>query len=216
MPTGFKAEVPERRLGDSARVKGKQVTFSQSQNQLIIRGRGKKFEIGRPIDLMQAHREWKEGVRIAQRSGNVADLVQVTNRMVKSTGTVGKLMSISDGFYVETARGISRERNVSTWDATTGKRVMLDQLLSPKQMTSLVNDIEKALPGIGGEAFTNGDRQDLYARVNENFSLRTNPNGQATLHVAWEDDTHQLGSGMVHFTANAPADAAFLRKAGIE
>ena len=144
---------------------------------------------------------------------------------VRGAGTAGQLFSVSLGESDFTGGAHPNSGTfLNTYDARTGKQVNLDQLLTPKQMNDLVNDVAARLPklkgpeqDIGPESFGFGDdKAALRKTINENFALSTDKNGKVKIDIAWESGVHALGGLMAHFSVDAPTDAQFKKNIGLE
>lgn len=227
LPKGYTAELKSLEQKESDTVHGTQVTLEQSSTQLNISGPGgKKFSIGdNAKTFKETAKEWRSEVDAAKKAPK-EEFMQLgwdNGASVTGLGTAGKLFSVSESGSSYT--GGAHPNNfsgVATYDATTGKQVKLDSLLSPKQMNELVNDVDarlKKMQGpddIGSEAFGAGDKPRLRELINSNFALTTDKSGKVKIDLAWDSGIHALGGVMAHITLEAPTDAAFKKAAGLE
>lgn len=147
-----------------------------------------------------------------------------SSRSYSGVGAAGKMMSVSEnvGDYMGGAHP-NHGSTLQTYDASTGQKVTLDQLVSKEQFQSIVATIAGTLPklkggaeaeGVAGETFS--PYQDMAKHVAENFALTTDTKGNAQITVAWESGVHALGPLAASFTFAAPTDAAFKAKIGLE
>jgi hypothetical protein len=228
VPKGFTAEKKELNLKDSDTVHGTKVSIEQDGTQLNISGPGgKKFSIGsNEASLKEMQSEWRTEVDAAKKAPKEEwmQLDWSSSNGVMGAGTAGKLFSVSEGgSYYSGGAHPSNGSAISTYDARTGQQVKLDQLLSPKQMNDLVNDIQARLDkmkgpdDIGPESFgAGGDKAQLRDTINSNFALSTDKNGKVKIDIAWESGVHALSGLMAHFSVDAPTDQAFKTAIGAE
>lgn len=228
VPKGFTAEVKNLSQKDSDTVHGTKVSIEQDGQQLNISGPGgKKFSIGSTAaSLKQMGEEWRTEVDSAKKAPKEEwmQLDWSSSNGIQGAGTAGKLFSISEGgSYYSGGAHPSNGSAISTYDARTGQQVKLDQLLSPKQMNDLVNDIQARLDkmkgpdDIGPEAFgAGGDKAQLRDTINSNFALSTDKNGKVKIDIAWESGVHALSGLMAHFSVDAPTDQQFKTAIGAE
>jgi hypothetical protein len=228
VPKGFAAEVKNLSMKDSDTVHGTKVSIEQDGSQLNISGPGgKKFSIGsNEASLKEMQKEWRTEVDAAKKAPKEEwmQLEWSSSNGISGAGTAGKLFSISEGgSYYSGGAHPSNGSAISTYDARTGQQVKLDQLLSPKQMNELVNDISARLnkmngpDEIGPEAFgAGGDKAQLRDTINSNFALSTDKNGKVKIDIAWESGVHALSGLMAHFSVDAPTDQAFKTAIGAE
>lgn len=228
VPKGFKAEVKELAQKDSDKVHGKAVGLEQSAQVLTVTGPGgKKFSVGEgEASIKQYAADWKSEVSAAKKAPK-EEFMQLdwdSSSSVSGAGTAGQLFSVSQGG--SSYMGGAHPNNgtaLSTFDARTGKQVKLDELISPKQMNDLVNDIAARLPklkgpdDIGPESFGFvDDKAALRQAINENFAVSTDKSGKVKIDIAWESGVHALGGLMAHFSVEGPTDAGFKQKIGLE
>lgn len=231
LPTGFKGEVKrfEQTLKD--KLHGEEVSFSQSSQQLTVTGPGgKKFSLGGgPGSFKAFASEWKSEIAAAKKEpkpewGN-GNMSWDSSGSIAGAGTAGRLFSTAESGSSYMGGAHPNSGTVfRTYDASTGKQVKLDDLLTPKQLNDLVNDIAAKLPKlktedgmIDGSSFSlDGDKKYIRDTINENFTVTTDKSGKVKLDIAWESGIHALGGQMVHFTVDGPNDPAFRAKLGLE
>ncbi len=226
VPKGYKSEIKPlaQKLTDT--VHGKAVDLEQNDVQAtLITPGGKRFQLGSTDGMKQTASDWKEEVAASKKdpANEYMSLSWYSDHSMRGAGTAGKMMSVSEGGSDFT--GGAHPNNGSmlvTYDASTGKQVKLDALLTQQQMSALVKDIETKLPrlkgpeGMEGSSWQYGDTAALRETVNSNFALTTDKAGKVQIQVAWESGIHALGGQMAHFTVEAPNDAAFRAKLGLE
>lgn len=228
VPKGFTAEVKNLSMKDSDTVHGTKVSIEQDGSQLTVSGPGgKKFSIGsNEASLKEMQKEWRTEVDAAKKAPKEEwmQLDWSSSNGITGAGTAGKLFSISEGgSYYSGGAHPSNGSVINTYDARTGQQVKLDQLLSPKQMNDLVNDISARLnkmkgpDDMGAEAFgAGGDKAQLRDTINSNFALSTDKSGKVKIDIAWESGVHAFGGIMAHFQVDAPTDQAFKTAIGAE
>lgn len=227
MPRGYTAQQRDLTQKDSDTVHGKAASIEQSIAQLDVSGPGgKKFTIGNGAEsIKQTAADWRSEVDAAKKAPREEwmQLDWSSESAIRGAGTAGQLFSTSEGasYYTGGAHP-SHGSSVNTFDARTGQQVKLETLLSPRQMNDLVNDIQARLPrlkgpdDIGPEAFSFSDKASLRDAINSNFALSTDKSGKVKIDIAWESGVHALGGQMAHFQLDAPTDAAFRQKIGLE
>jgi hypothetical protein len=228
VPKGYKAQVDTLADKQTAKIHGKTATLDQELQNLSVTGPGgKKVAIGgdakKVIDGLKS--DWSESVKDAQKAppDEFMMLNWSSSSTVAGAGTAGKLFSVMSSASDFTGGAHPNSGStINTYDASTGKQVKLDQLLTEKQMTALVNDIAKQLPGMStpdgilGQSFAGLDKASLRETINENFAVSTDKNGKVKVDLAWESGIHALGPAMAHFSVDVSNDAGFRSKAGIE
>jgi hypothetical protein len=225
LPKGYKAEVTELSEKLTDKVKGKTVAIEQTDIKVTLTGpNGKKLTLSDGAEsIKQMGSEWKETIAAEKKEPSEwAQLDWDASHTMSGAGTAGKMVSVSDayGSYMGGAHP-NHGTALSTFDASTGKQVKLDQLLTQQQMNSLVKDITAKLPklsngdGIEGTSF-GSDAAGVRDTINSNFALTTDKNGKVKIEIAWESGIHALGGQMAHFTVDAPNDPAFRKAIGME
>jgi len=222
LPKGFSAEVKPMSEKLTDKVNGKSASLEQNDLKVSISGPGgKKFTLTDGAESMkQTASDWKEEVAAQKKEPSEwAQLDWDANHSISGAGTAGKMFSVSEMY--ESYMGGAHPNGgsvISTWDASTGKQVKLDQFLTQKQMANLVKDIEVKLPklsngdGVDGTSFAMGD--SLRDTINSNSALTTDKSGKVQIQVAWESGIHALGGQMAHCTVDAPTDPAFRKTIG--
>ncbi len=226
VPAGYSVAVKELARKASDTVHGTKVTLEQSDQQVTLTSpKGKKMTIGAGGDMPGTEAEWKSEIKSAKAEpkNEYMNLSWDSSHTTSGVGTVGKMFSVSDSASSYTGGAHPNSGTaISTYDASTGKQVKLDSLLTQQQMSSLVNDIEAKLgklkgpEDVEGSSFNMLDKAALRATVNENFALTTDKNGKVQIQIAWESGIHALGPLSAHFTVDAPTDPAFKAKIGLE
>lgn len=227
VPRGFKAELKPLTQNLKDRVHGKEVTLEQSATQLTLTTpAGKKLQIGSAGGMKETASDWRAEVAGYKKepANEYMTLGWDNQQSIRGAGTAGKMVSVMEGGSSYTGGAHPNHYSaLATYDASTGKAVKLDSLLTQQQMTNLVRDIGKKLEtmkgpdDIGVDAFNmGGDGALLREAINDNFALTTDKSGKVQLQIAWESGIHALGGVMAHFTVDAPADAAFRQKIGLE
>lgn len=226
MPKGFTAKLDDIKQKATDKVHGQEVSIEQSGQTLTVSGGGKTFSIGGDkAAIDQTAADWKAEVAAAKKepANEFMQLNWFGDTSIRGAGTAGKLFSTMEGGSIYTGGAHpSNGTALSTYDARTGKEVKLDELLTPQQMNALVKDIGTKLPklkgpdGMEGSTWSWGTPEDLRRTINENFALTTDKTGKVQIQVAWESGVHALGGQMAHFTIDAPNDAAFRAKIGLD
>ncbi len=230
VPPGFKAEVKSFEMSAKDRVHGEDVSLTQSVQQLTITSpSGKPVTFGGPELFEQFANDWKSEVAATKRDPKpeygVHGLNWDAQSSIRGAGTAGRLVSLMEGgsSFMGGAHP-NHGTALRTYDASTGKPVKLESLLSQRQMTQLVNDIAEKLAtlkgrdGVDGAVFGSAgeiDKADIRRTINENFAVTTDRSGKVKLEIAWASGVHALGGLMAHFTVDAPTDAAFRSKLGL-
>lgn len=224
LPKGYQAEVKELKEKLTDKVNGKAVAIEQTDVRVTLTGPGgKKLTLSDGAEsIKQTASDWKSEVAAQKKEPSEwAQLDWDASHSVSGAGTAGKMMSVSDAYSSYTGGAHPNHGTIlATYDASTGKQVKLDQLLSQQQMSNLVKDITKKLPtlsnadGIEGSSF--GMAGDLRDTINSNFALTTDKSGKVQIQIAWESGIHALGGQMAHFTVDAPNDPAFRKAIGLE
>jgi hypothetical protein len=225
-PKGFKAELKtdSQRLKD--KVHGKEVTWESDVSHLVLSGPGGKKTDALKEASADYAADWKAEVAAAKKepANEYMMLDWSYGHHLSSVGTAGKMMSVQQNYndYMGGAHP-NHGTSTTTLDATTGKSVTLDSLLTQQQMNSLVNDIARRLDGmkgpdgIGPEAFSfNGDKAALRDTINKNFALVTDKSGKVKIDIAWDSGVHALGGTMAHFQLDAPSDQHFRSRIGLD
>jgi len=226
VPKGYSVAVKDLSSKASDTVHGKKVGIEQTDQQVTLTGpNGKKMTVGSGGDMPGTLSEWKSEVKGA-KAGPENEYLQLnwdSNHTTSGVGTAGKLFSVSDSYSSYTGGAHPNAGTaLSTYDASTGKQVKLDSVLTQQQMTNLVNDISaklgkmKGSQGVEGSSFNIGDKAALRETINSNFALTTDKTGKVKIEIAWESGIHALGPLSAHFTVDAPNDAAFRQKIGLE
>lgn len=151
--------------------------------------------------------DWHAAVKDERAApSGFAQLEWYTSYDVKGAGTAGRMVSVSETTSEYTGGAhASGGTALRTIDTRTGQTAKLDQLMSQRQLASLVNDIARQLPALGAE-FAYPDRASLHEAVNSHFALTTDAKGKVQIHVAWESSTRVGAGKMAHFTVDAPED----------
>ncbi|MFZ5445477.1 MAG: hypothetical protein ACOZQL_36135 [Myxococcota bacterium] len=223
LPKGYAAEVKELKEKLTDKVNGKACAIEQTDVRVTLTGPGgKKLTLSDGAEsIKQTASDWKSEIEAQKKEPSEwAQLDWDASHTMSGVGTAGKLFSVSDAYSSYTGGAHPNHGTaLSTWDASTGKQVKLDQLLTQQQMTNLVKDISARLPklnngdGIDGSSFGMGDLRDT---INSNFALTSDKNGKVQIQIAWESGIHALGGQMAHFTVDAPTDATFRKAIGLE
>ena len=228
LPAGYEASLASRQETRSESLNGQTVTLTQDVNIVRLKGPGKDFDcaLGNGWADMQEFRDrWVDEVALAQGNPDfqpewtsALNWGQYTNTP-QGVGSAGNLVSL---YQVESTYSggahPNNEYKTRTYNPQ-GQVVQLDQLLSQQQLDSVVQQVQsglKDLPvtnGITAEFFHFGD---LRQAVNENFSLKTNPQGKVQLEVDLPSGSHALGPMMAKFQFEAPNDASFRQKIGAD
>lgn len=224
-PKGYTAKLntASERLSD--KVHGKPVSWESDVSNLTLSGPGGKKTAIWPETGSYAS-DWKSEVGAAKKEKpqEFMMLDWSAGRNLSSVGTAGKMISLQENTndFMGGAHPNHATRT-ATFDASTGKQVKLDQLLTQQQMNGLVNEIAKKLDtlqgpdGITGQDFNSlGDKAALREKINENFALVADKNGKVTIDLAWDSGIHALGGAMAHFQVDAPTDPQFRSRIGAE
>jgi hypothetical protein len=229
VPKGYQAAVQELTNKGSDKVGKTAVSLDQSaQNLTITTPGGQKVQIGDdPKASMEGTAsDWRDSVAEAKKqpaTDEVFGLDWDSSSTYAGAGTAGKLFSVANSVSDFTGGAHPNSGTIyGTYDASTGKQVKLDELLSPKQMNALVNDIAKQLPKlktadgeVSGDSF-GADKASIRENINQSFTVSQDKNGKVKLDLAWESGIHALGDMTAHFTVDAPNDPAFRSKVGLE
>jgi len=225
-PKGFKADLKTstERLKDT--VHGKPAAWESDVSNLTLTGPGgKKVSIWKEQN-QNFSADWKSEVASAKKDApNDYQMLDWSyGRNLSSVGTAGKMMSLQENTndYMGGAYPNHATR-MATFDASTGKQVKLEDLISQQQMNSLVNDVAKKLQkmqgpdGVGGESFSRGgDKAAIREAINNNFALVADKTGKVKIDIAWDSGVHALGGLMAHFQVDAPNDQQFRSRIGMD
>jgi hypothetical protein len=225
VPKGYTAELKNLSNKASDTVHGTKVSVEVSEQQATVTTpAGKKVQLGNKPDLTGLVSEWKAAVKDAkgQPPAEFMALDWESGHTFAGVGTAGKLMSVSESFEDYTGGAHPNAGSaLATYDASTGKKVTLDSLLTPQQMSNLVKDVTAKLArlkgpeGIDGSSFGMGDAKTTRDTINQNFAVTTDKQGKVHLQIGWESGVHALGGLMASFTVDAPNDAAFRARVGL-
>ena len=144
-----------------------------------------------------------------------------SSRTFGGVGSAGSMMSVTrnDGEYMGGAHPEFLS-SLETYDARTGSKVTLDQLVSKEQMANIVATVASTLPKLRGEEGMDGQNFEppgnIAKQVAENFALTTDAKGNTQITVAWMSGIHALGDAAATFNFAAPTDAAFRQKIGLQ
>ncbi|MBL8919846.1 MAG: hypothetical protein JNJ54_13340 [Myxococcaceae bacterium] len=226
VPKGYTGKLEPIVQRASDRVRGTGVSIEQRGQQLTVTGPGgESFTVGSKAAIEELAAEWRSQVAAAKQdpAQQFLQLEWSLTASVRGAGTAGMLFSTleSRSTYAGGAHP-SNSLTLATHDARTGKRVTLDELLTPRQLSAVVKVISAKLrtlgntEGVDGSLWTWSSPEVLQRTISENFALTTAANGRVQLHVAWESGVHAIGGQLAHFTFDAPVDAAFRAKLGLE
>lgn len=229
VPKGFKAELKTVEVDQKATVHGTAVSLEQHLQDVVVTAPGgKQLRLGNAAEqVAQLTADWKAEVAASKKAprDEWMQLSWSADQTFSGAGTAGKLFSVleSYGSYMGGAHP-NHASKLATYDASTGKQVKLDALLSQQQMNALVKDIAKRLPELkdkdtetDGTSFTVfSSPADMREVINSNFSISADKSGKVFIDVAWESGIHALGGMMAHFRIEAPTDPAFRKAAGLE
>lgn len=225
VPKGYTAQVKDLSNKASDTVNGTKVSVEVSEQQATLTTpAGKTITLGGKPDLTGLVSEWKDAVKEAkgQPPSEFMALDWESGHTFSGVGTAGKLVSVSESFEDFTGGAHPNAGTaLVTYDATTGKKVTLDSLLTPQQMSNLVKDVTARLAtlkgpdDVDGSSFSMGDAKSTRDTLNQNFVVTTDKQGKVQLQIAWESGIHALGGVMASFTVDAPNDPAFRAKVGL-
>ncbi|MFO0598356.1 MAG: hypothetical protein U0228_23830 [Myxococcaceae bacterium] len=225
VPKGYTASLKNDSMKLSDKVGDKAASYEQDVAHLTV-----KNPAGKSVELWAEGAsdfsgDWKEEVAAQKKDpSEFAMLDWSYGRSLSGVGTAGKMMSVQENAndYMGGAHP-NHATTVRTYDASTGKQVKLEDLLSQQQMNSLVNDLSKKLGSmkgpddIGPESFNfGGDKAAIRNMINENFALVADKSGKVKIDISWDSGVHALGGLLGHVQVEAPTDSAFRAKIGLE
>jgi len=227
-PTGYRASAPiEQQVFTTPAADGRTAKVEWSDQVLNVSTKGQPAVqlVGKDEAGFEQLKEWAK--EDAADPNENSTLEYEGQNFVTGVGHAGKMMSVASGYY-EDAGGAHPDHGTmyQTYDVRSGKQVHLDDVLSPAQFKSVVEQVQQKLPSINSEwtdtfepinAASPGDApryEDWANQVRDNFALVTDKDGRQYIRIGWESGMTVLGDMAARFTFTAPTDAAFEQKIG--